>query len=421
MANDGEFARIHAERAQVLIAQAKWELAAEELVEAIAAGGESADLHAYLAWCLVEMRDRDGALEAAQSAIRCQPDDAVGYLAQAGAQLAIGDLSSASTAVDQAIALDPNSALAWSIKSQVLHQQGRIHSAVVAARNAHELDPQNARIIDRYALLLIWTRRFEEAEVLMKTAFNLAPNDPYSHLVHGWYMTRRGETERAASSFQEAIRLDPLDDQTRLGMIMALKLRLPLLPHFFTSSSPVFVLGIAVFAVVLFGLVYNLEQVFSGGIYEWEVGVVLPTAGVVMACLFSNSLSAYSDLWLLGTKSGRLLLPRRSATRAIVASAMSTIGLISLALIPIMGDWKPWLPIFTGLLFWSQLYSWTSQDIRKSSEHLGAVGRLPSPSCSPLQLHMKFWETIQRRVFGTPFSPHNAGISLRRSDSSPGD
>ena len=115
----------------------------------------------------------------------------------------------------RAVDLAPESSRAHFLLARALQEQNRLEPALSAVNQALKysdgLDPYP---FDLKGWLMWSLGRYEEAERAWRRASNLRPGDPVYLRQLGMALLKRGEPASAKSFFQQALRLDPDDEET---------------------------------------------------------------------------------------------------------------------------------------------------------------------------------------------------------------
>jgi tetratricopeptide (TPR) repeat protein len=215
-------------RAEVLLAQGRYDLAERELREALAADPDDAHLHALLAACLVERGDARAATDEARQAIALSPDLSVGHYALARALIERNRFDDARRSIQEAIRLEPRNSAYFSTLGATHLGQSQWREAVRAAEDGLAIDPEDDGCLNVRAMALTKLGRGGEATQAVESALAVDPERALSHANHGWAALHRSQYHEALESFREALRLDPNLDWAREGIVEALKARNPL-------------------------------------------------------------------------------------------------------------------------------------------------------------------------------------------------
>jgi tetratricopeptide (TPR) repeat protein len=218
----------HLERARVLMAQSRWELAEESLRLELASSPEAAFPHALLALCLSEQEKNKEALAEAEAAVHREPDGAFYHYVHGHVLRDMKRLDEALAAAGEAIRLDPESADFFALESSILLGKRRWERALKSAQHGLELDAEHVGCANLQALALRQLGRKSEAGAAIDTALARDPENALSHANQGWTLLDRGDTKKALEHFREALRIDPDFAWAREGIVTALRARYPI-------------------------------------------------------------------------------------------------------------------------------------------------------------------------------------------------
>lgn len=121
-----------------------------------------------------------------------------------------GDLDAAMAEYQRAVALNPRSALAFYDIGVVHYQQRRIDEAIAAYRRAAALDPKMADAHYNLAYALSHDKHeFQDAIAHLSRTIEISPNMAKAHFEMGVAYSALKMSDRAQSSFNTALKLDP--------------------------------------------------------------------------------------------------------------------------------------------------------------------------------------------------------------------
>jgi tetratricopeptide (TPR) repeat protein len=214
----------HIDRADVLIAQQRFDLAIAELRSAIAIDPENDTAFQMLAICLGETGSRVEAESAARRAVELDPDDDGNHYALAMALLHRNKPKEALAAAQRALDLDPADECNWFAIAAVHMMENRSREALDAAEKGLAIDPLYAGLRNIRDRALAAMGRPAAADEIRRTL----ADDPESDMAHanlGWSLLSQGKPAEALPHFQEALRIDPTSEYARSGLLEALKAR----------------------------------------------------------------------------------------------------------------------------------------------------------------------------------------------------
>ena len=213
------------ERARLLLAQSRFELAEKFLREALAEEPDNFLAHAWLAICFLNT-DRDAEAEAeAREAVHLGPDQSYAHYVHGLALLARRRFPEAREAAEEAMRLDPEDPDTHWLQGIVFHAAGRPSEALAAADRGLALDPASEKCLNLRAMALTLLGRKDEADEAAAQALQEAPESADAHANRGWAFLHANDPKAALEAFREAMRLDPGNDWARAGLVEALKAR----------------------------------------------------------------------------------------------------------------------------------------------------------------------------------------------------
>lgn len=218
----------HLQRAMLLIAHRRHEEALNVLQQAIGDDPTDATPHAYRAIVLCRMERYDEACEAAGQAIHLQPDNGLGHYALGLALHYSNQQKKALQAVEEAIRLDPHDPEQFSLLSAIHLAQSKWKLALEAAQRGLAVDSEHPECTNLRAIALRQLGETDDAADTLQSALADNPENAVTHANIGWNLIHQRKYKDALGSFQEALRLDPMLDMARLGVVEALKARNPL-------------------------------------------------------------------------------------------------------------------------------------------------------------------------------------------------
>lgn len=213
------------QRGLLLFQQSRFEQAETELRQALGADPHDAYPHALLALCLTERKRFDEATNEARQAIHLSPDFSLAHYAHARVLFDRNHYPEAQAAIEEAIRLDSTDADFFSLLATIHLNQKRWQPALNAAEQGLQFDPEHIGCTNLRAMAMVKLGRRAEAGATIDAALARNPDDPVTHANQGWTLLEKGEPKKALEHFREALRLDPMNDWARHGIVEALKAR----------------------------------------------------------------------------------------------------------------------------------------------------------------------------------------------------
>jgi tetratricopeptide (TPR) repeat protein len=215
-------------RALLLLQQARFDLAEQELRQVLIANPNDAQAHALLSICLLRKEDFATATEEAQVSIGLAPDWAYPHFCLSQVMQARNRLDEAEASAREAVHLEPEDADYWGQLSSVHMAQRRWKDALSAADEGLSHDPEDAECANLRTMALSQLGRGADAAKYVDETLAKHPENAYSHAAKGWALLHENKPKEALEHFRESLRLNPTLDFARSGMIEALKARNPI-------------------------------------------------------------------------------------------------------------------------------------------------------------------------------------------------
>jgi tetratricopeptide (TPR) repeat protein len=341
----------HLERAILLAQQSRFDLAENELRQALVLEPENAQAHALLATCLAEREKFDEATAEATQAIHLEPAFSFGYYVHARIQLERNRFADALNAINEAIRLDSDNADYFSLLASIHFRESRWREALAAAETGLQFDPEHVHCTNQRAMALVKLGRKAEAGATIDTALSRNPDNSLTHANQGWTLLERGDAKKAAEHFREALRLDPQNEWARHGIIEALKAR-----NIVYALMLKYFLWMAKFSrrgqwgIILGGYIGNQILGWLAGINPGLAPWILPLR-ILYVCFALMTWMAYPlfNLLLRINRFGRLVLSREQTVASNWFGLCLLLALIGLVGCFIQGLESIWTLI--GLVF----------------------------------------------------------------------
>ncbi|QEG21397.1 tetratricopeptide repeat protein [Mariniblastus fucicola] len=124
----------------------------------------------------------------------------------------VGRYETAQSLAAQGIAFAPEAAELYASLARACLGLNQLPQAETHCREGLRLDPDNAWLLRILVLVTRLREDFTESTSVAKRLLQLAPHDSLSHIAAGRTFLQCGNTPEAVQRFQEAIRLDPMND-----------------------------------------------------------------------------------------------------------------------------------------------------------------------------------------------------------------
>ncbi len=217
--------RAELERARLLFESRRYEEAEASLRRVLAGSPNDSQAHALLALALYRQDKDKAALQEAQIAVGLAPDHAHHHYIRALILLDMDREEESMAAIREALRLDTAHPQYYGLLSNLYLQKRAWQQALEAAETGLRIDPENVQCTNLRAMALVKLGRLEEAGQTIGAALARDPENSLTHANQGWAMLHRDKPEQALTHFREALRLNPMLDWARQGIVETLKAR----------------------------------------------------------------------------------------------------------------------------------------------------------------------------------------------------
>lgn len=170
-------------------------------------------------------------LDAARRAVALAPEDAFARSVMALAMNAnakdgqTAAIKEALQQAEEALALDPDSDFSHAVLAR-LHLRLRDYPrAEVAARAALALDTENSMAAEVLSIALLNQKKDADNQDLIRYQLERDAEDDSAHTSAGWMAVMKGDHKAANQHFLEALRLNPMNENARMGLIESYRAR----------------------------------------------------------------------------------------------------------------------------------------------------------------------------------------------------
>jgi tetratricopeptide (TPR) repeat protein len=200
--------------------------------QAIALDAEHTPSYLMLALCWMEEDSTAAqALDAARRAVALEPEDAFAHSVLAlalNANARDGQTAAMRTALQeaqQATALDPDSDFAHAVVARLHLRLREYPQAEQAARMALSLDTENTTAAEVLSAALLLQKKDGDNQDLIRYQLERDPEDDAAHTSAGWQALMTGDHKQANQHFMEALRLNPMNESARMGLVESYRAR----------------------------------------------------------------------------------------------------------------------------------------------------------------------------------------------------
>lgn len=200
--------------------------------QAISLDAQHTPSYLMLALCWMQEDETAGqAVDAARRAISLEPEDSFGrgVLALAlNAKAKDGQTASIKEALveaEQAVTFDPDSDFAHAVAARIHLRLRDYPKAEESARMALALDTENTMAAEVLSAALLMQKKDADNQQLINYQLQRDPDDDAAHTSAGWQALMQGDHKKANEHFMEALRLNPMNESARMGLIESFRAR----------------------------------------------------------------------------------------------------------------------------------------------------------------------------------------------------
>ncbi|MDD2707204.1 MAG: tetratricopeptide repeat protein [Verrucomicrobiae bacterium] len=324
-------------RARSLMEHSRYADAAEWLQRGLQMRPDDAACHSLLAACLINLEGREQqAVTVARRGVELEPEESFAHaifalaLARSAKDGQNSVIQEALVEAQESVRLDPDSDFAQTTMAQMLIRLRRWNEAEIASRKALELDPEDAAAAELLSICLLHEGKHEDNDQLVQYQLQKNAENDSAHSAAGWNALRKGDYRKANGHFLEALRLNPMHEGARQGLVESYRAR-----SFFYRN-------LLRFDAFLNRLTAGRQMAFwLGGyvIYRLLYGVLSKTApwlasilvGSWLVLVFWSALArGLSSLALLFDRYARRSLMTREKWEGVVVGGMAVLALVFL-------------------------------------------------------------------------------------------
>jgi tetratricopeptide (TPR) repeat protein len=219
-------------RASMLMSRNRYDEAAEWYQQAISLEPDDSYAYAMLALCQMNMPKKNKeAAQTAKRAVELEPEDSFVHGVRAivlnntakDGQTAV--VREALAEAQEAARLDPYSTLGHTAMASACLTLEKWADAEAAALKALELDPDDTHAAELLSVALMRQGKSDDHSHLVRSQLEKNPEEDSTHSAAGWNALRTGDHKKANEHFAEALRLNPMSEGARLGLVESFRAR----------------------------------------------------------------------------------------------------------------------------------------------------------------------------------------------------
>lgn len=170
-------------------------------------------------------------VDAAKRAVALEPENAFARSVLALALNAnakdgqTGAIKEALKQAEEAVGIDPDSDFSHAVLSRLYLRLRDFPQAEASARAALSLDTENTMAAEVLSAALLLQKKDGDNKDLIRYQLERNADDDSAHTSAGWMAVMEGDHKKANEHFLEALRLNPMNENARMGLIESFRAR----------------------------------------------------------------------------------------------------------------------------------------------------------------------------------------------------
>lgn len=222
----------HFSRGRLLQSQHRYADAIQSYKQALMEDPQHTPSYVMLALCWIVNDDTAAqAVDAAKRAVSLEPEDpfARSVLALAlNAQAKDGQKQAIEEALkhaEEAVSIDPDSDFSHAVAGRIHLRLRNYPQAEACARKALQLDTENTMAGEVLSAALLMQKKDGDHKSLIDYQLQRDPDNDSAHTSAGWQALMEGDHKKANHHFLEALRLSPMSESARMGLVESFRAR----------------------------------------------------------------------------------------------------------------------------------------------------------------------------------------------------
>ena len=211
------------QRARALVDVRRYEQALEELQKALGVNPESGSAWMLTLICYTQMQRHGQAIQLAKDMLQQQAEEPLVYYLLALNLANDNSLDEAIEVATRGLSIVPTYTDLLGLLGQMKSVNKEWEEALEYANRALAMEPNHIMALNVRVAALNKLGRKEEMQSSMHDTLAADPNSSYAHSNVGWAHLESREHLQAKEHFTEALRLDPNNNQARVGLLESLK------------------------------------------------------------------------------------------------------------------------------------------------------------------------------------------------------
>ncbi|MEW4370902.1 tetratricopeptide repeat protein [Paenibacillus kandeliae] len=221
--NEPDLSGIRSERIERLLQWDRYDEALREAGEWLREQPEEPEPYNALATIYMNMEQYDKALECTAQALRIEPDHEDAWVLRAFVYYDTQEWALMQQATDEALRINPYRVHLYYLLSNMYNRQGKFQQALEQIKEGLRLQPQTGLYLALYSYVLANLNQMDASQEAAIHALQYDVEHAQTFMYLGWAAERRGDAKTAKQMMEQAIRLEPNNEQIRTEYMEALQ------------------------------------------------------------------------------------------------------------------------------------------------------------------------------------------------------
>lgn len=337
--NDMDFIR-QVSRVDILLSQSRFSQAEELLEGLMSEGYNDIEILKMMSIAKMGLYKYEDVSQLCTMIIDQNPNESFAFYLLSNVKSVNRAFQEAKDLIDKAIIIEPTNADYHAYKASLFLQTKDYEDALNSANIGLQIDAENITSLNARSSALVGLGRRQEAFETIDKSLATDPNNPDTHANLGWGLLHHGKSDDALMHFQTALKVDPMSEYAKAGMLEAMKSKFPVYRYFLQfmlwlgkmkgKNQWIFIIGSYIALRLLGNLADNNET-----LKPYLVPII---ALIVIFFISTWVFSPLMNLYLMTNKFGRYTLSEQQKNTSTLVGVSLLISLVSLitylALIP---------------------------------------------------------------------------------------
>lgn len=329
--NDMDFIR-QVSRVDILLSQSRFSQAEELLEGLMSEGYNDIEILKMMSIAKMGLYKYEDVSQLCTMIIDQNPNESFAFYLLSNVKSVNRAFQEAKDLIDKAIIIEPTNADYHAYKASLFLQTKDYEDALNSANIGLQIDAENITSLNARSSALVGLGRRQEAFETIDKSLATDPNNPDTHANLGWGLLHHGKSDDALMHFQTALKVDPMSEYAKAGMLEAMKSKFPVYRYFLQfmlwlgkmkgKNQWIFIIGSYIALRLLGNLADNNET-----LKPYLVPII---ALIVIFFISTWVFSPLMNLYLMTNKFGRYTLSEQQKNTSTLVGVALLISLISL-------------------------------------------------------------------------------------------